>query len=240
VIRYVDNGNNQSILLLHGLACNTIYFDSLILELSSHYNFILPELSGHYRSSDAPISIENEVDSIIEYCDIYKLKFQNILAHSMSSILAFEIDKKVADIDKILLLEGNLIETDFIWSTQMSIMTRENFEKYWDRFIKQYPLFLRMKVKTKDNFDKYLSEIKNINPNHIFLFSKLISECSNLKFKNSYSKTIYFESDGAKHANTKKDFCYENDIKYHTIYESGHYMMIDAYRQISDIIKGGC
>jgi hypothetical protein len=238
VIRYIDNGKKQTILLLHGLACDTIYFDNLISELSSHYNFILPELSGHYRSSDAPISIKNEVDSIIKYCDTCKLKFQMILAHSMGSILAFELDKKIAGIDKILLLEGNLIESDFVWSTQMSTMTRECFEKYWDKFIKQYPLLLKMKVK-KNNLDKYLSGVNNFNPYHIFLYSKLISKCSNLKFKNSYSKTIYFESDGAIDANIKKVFCCENNIKYNVIYESGHYMMIDAYKQISDIIKEG-
>jgi pimeloyl-ACP methyl ester carboxylesterase len=236
MIKYIDNGKKKTALLLHGLACDIVYFDCLIKKISPFYNFILPELSGHYPASEAPLSIEFEVDSIIKYCNIYNLEFQLILAHSMSSIIAFELDKRCAGIDRILLLEGNLIESDFMWSDQISTMKKNNFELYWSKFVKQYPLFLKMKVKTKNGLDKYLNGMVNFKSDHIFIFAKLISEYKEVYFESSYAKLVYLESDCSDNIGDKAFFCYRNNIEYYLINNSSHFMMIDGCKQISKIM----
>jgi pimeloyl-ACP methyl ester carboxylesterase len=239
MIRYIDNNQDQTILFLHGLACDASYFDRLMIEFKGMYNFILPELLGHYDKSLKVFSLDDDVEKIVNYCAIKKINYNIIIAHSMSSILAFKLNKKEGPMKSIFLLEGNIINEDFLWSSQIQDMSYEVFLKYWSQFVKQYPLLLKMKLKVKLDLSKYVKGIMHFDPSGIYQYSQLISSYQDKMdfFKDLYSNTVYLESKNSKLAKKKEFFATENRMKIRLIENSSHYMMLDACIQISEIVK---
>jgi len=239
MIKYINNKKTKTILLLHGLACDISYFDTLIEIMGTEYNILLPKLFGHYKESKNDFTILEECENICEYCIINNITINIIIAHSMSSILSFYIDKKINSIENIYLLEGNIIEEDFGWSSQISSMTNNEFKKYWDKFQKQYPLILKMKLKNKLDLIKYTTTILDIDGCGIYQYARLISEYKeNLNiFDSSFPKIIYFESNKSKYIDKKKILSKKYNFKLELIANTSHYMMIDVPNIISNAIK---
>jgi len=239
MIKYINNHQTKNILILHGLACDISYFDEMIKELSDKYNILLPELFGHYKNSIEDFTIVQESDNICQYCFTNSIEIDIIVAHSMSSILAFHIDKKINTIKNIFLLEGNIVKEDFEWSSQISEMTKNKFNEYWVKFQKQYPLILKMKLKKKLDLSKYSNSILNLNGLGIYQYAKLISLYKDKidNFNSSFSKIIYLESDKSNYIDIKQNIAKKYNFNFKLVENTSHYMMIDASELICKIIK---
>ena len=240
MIKYINNNRPKTILFLHGLACNSSYYEDIVNLLNFKYNFLLVDLFGHYPNSKKQFTIEDEVESILKYCVYNSIKIDLIVAHSMSSIIAFYLDKAIESITILILLEGNIIPEDFEWSSKISSIKEKMFSVYWKKFQKQYSLLLKIKLKNKVDIEKYTNHIYKLDGFGIYCYSKIISKYQNTMdiFNNSFSKILYIESDKSTLVIDKKKLAAKYDFKLLTISNSSHYMLIDNSKEIVDIIMG--
>ncbi|WP_138494755.1 alpha/beta fold hydrolase [Paenibacillus pinistramenti] len=84
-IAYEDRGEGEVIVLLHGFCGSSMYWDSIIPELSKHYRCLAPDLRGH-GSSDAPLgayTIEQMAEDIKELLNVLGIESCTLLGHSM-------------------------------------------------------------------------------------------------------------------------------------------------------------
>jgi pimeloyl-ACP methyl ester carboxylesterase len=239
MIKYINNNSNTTILLLHGLACNILYFNDIVDLFNRKYNIILPELFGHYENSKINFTMEEQIDFISRYCKNNNIKIDIIVAHSMASILAFCLDKVLSNINSIFLLEGNILIEDFEWSSQISNMKEDKFIKYWKKFQKEYPLILKMKLKKKIDLKIYTQHILILEGFGIYQYAKLINNFKiNMDiFKESFHKIIYLESSNSNLIFSKKLLSKKYGFKIILIDKASHYMMLDAPSQIVNIIN---
>jgi len=239
MIRFKNNNSKTTILFLHGLACDSTYFSDMLLLLGKDYNFVLPELFGHYEKSKNTFTLEEESDLIIDFCKINNTKIDYVVAHSMSSILAFIVDSKVDTIKKIFLLEGNIIPEDFKWSSQLAEMNNIEFKHYWEKFQKQYPLILKMTLKKRIDLKKYTENIKLLNGIGIHHYANLITVYENKmqEFTTSFRKVKYLESESSKFLQKKEKLFQNDNLKLHVVSNASHYLMLDNPNSVIEILK---
>ncbi|EKN65447.1 hypothetical protein BABA_19951 [Neobacillus bataviensis LMG 21833] len=98
-IGYVDQGEGEVIVLLHGFCGSSRYWENVIPELSKSYRVIAPDLPGHGESS-----IGNEGSSIEDYADIIKgiLELLNVqkvtmFGHSLGGYITLAFAEKYSN-----------------------------------------------------------------------------------------------------------------------------------------------
>ena len=199
-----------------------------------------------YYVSEAPqeeskniFTLEEEIDLIIDFCKINNTKIDYVVAHSMSSILAFMIDSKIDSIKKIFLLEGNIIQEDFKWSSQLAEMNSIEFKGYWEKFQKQYPLILKMKLKKRIDLKNYTQNVKLLNGIGVHHYAKLITAYENnmKQFSKSFKKVNYLESENSEFLQKKEELFQVDTLKLHVVYNSSHYLMLDSPNSVIEILK---
>ena len=239
MIEYINNNKNNTILFLHGLGCASLYYDKLVNILDNKYNIVLFELSGHEINSNLDFTIEDDAIKIKDFCIEKNIRIDIIVAHSISSVLTFLLDSIVQGIKKIFLLEGNIIEEDFEWSSNLSYMDPNEFESYWKKYVEQYPLILKIKTKNQNNLKKYSENITKLNSLGIYKYAKEIQIYKDKieTFNSSFSKLIYFESENSKLIEDKRVFLNKLGIPLMEVENSSHYMMLDASENIYSYIK---
>ncbi|MFJ7726353.1 alpha/beta fold hydrolase [Neobacillus sp. NPDC097160] len=98
-IAYVDQGEGNAIILLHGFCGSSGYWEKVIPELSESYRVIAPDLPGHGESS-----IDKENFSIEDYADIIKgllnqLNLQKVtmFGHSLGGYITLAFAEKYSN-----------------------------------------------------------------------------------------------------------------------------------------------
>lgn len=105
------NKENKSILLIHGMGCDSLYsFSSLIDKLKNNYHIILVSLTGYDEVSNTFISIEEEAKKIYEFINKeYKGYIDIILGFSMGGIISLDLLTKYdIKVNKLILDSGYL------------------------------------------------------------------------------------------------------------------------------------
>ncbi|MFB5268435.1 alpha/beta fold hydrolase [Paenibacillus enshidis] len=90
-IYYADEGKGDNVIvLLHGFCGSSAYWDDVIPLLSPHYRCIVPDLRGHGQS-DAPkgaYSMEEMADDVLNLLQALDIAKASLFGHSMGGYIA--------------------------------------------------------------------------------------------------------------------------------------------------------
>lgn len=97
-ICYMDQGQGEPIVLVHGYCGSSEYWEKVVPILSAKYRCIVPDLRGHGRS-DAPMgayTIEQMGDDILNLLDELNIPKATILGHSLGGYITLSFAQRYA------------------------------------------------------------------------------------------------------------------------------------------------
>ena len=97
-ICYVDQGQGEPIVLLHGFTGSSAYWEHVVPLLASQYRCIVPDLRGHGRT-DAPVgtyTIEQMADDVLKLLDELKLEKVTLFGHSLGGYITLSFAQRYA------------------------------------------------------------------------------------------------------------------------------------------------
>ncbi|MFA9377933.1 MAG: alpha/beta fold hydrolase [Lachnotalea sp.] len=108
-INYVEEGEGDIILMLHGWGSNLLPFNSLIKHLSSHYKIYALDMPGFGNSEepDFPWAVDDYVNFIIKFTQRMNISSAILIGHSFGGeciIKLANIDTLPFQINKIILM----------------------------------------------------------------------------------------------------------------------------------------
>ena len=91
-VHVVENGppSAPALLLIHGFASSTVWWDSLVPELAQHHHVIRVDLLGHGRS-DSPAdgyTIDQFAADVVAFMDAIGIARATLIGHSMGTFIA--------------------------------------------------------------------------------------------------------------------------------------------------------
>lgn len=96
---YVDQGEGEPIVLLHGFCGSSRYWEEVIPELSSNYRVIVPDLPGHGQSD--PLKTDCTIDDFAEklkaLLDQLKIQTVTMFGHSLGGYITLAFAEKYSD-----------------------------------------------------------------------------------------------------------------------------------------------
>src|SRR3954452_17443524 len=98
-IAYVDKGEGDAIVLLHGFCGSSMYWDTVIPALSENYRVIAPDLPGHGESSSTleNYSIADIADIIKGLLDQLNIEKVTMFGHSLGGYITLAFAEKFSD-----------------------------------------------------------------------------------------------------------------------------------------------
>lgn len=124
----------QLIVFLHGLKSDSrLFLPFFRVGSLQPYSMIAPDLVGFGESDKPPefsYDLEDQLVVVRQLIDSIGPKSITVIGHSLGGMLATMLLDKIPTIDKLVSLEGNLIEEDCGESLTISRKSFEEFEKY--------------------------------------------------------------------------------------------------------------
>ncbi len=108
---YIEQGTGYPFILLHGNGEDSSYFSNQINEFSLLYHVFAIDTRGHGKTDrgNAPFTIRQFADDLMEFMDSHKIDRANILGFSDGANIAMIFAIKYPDrVNKLILNGGNL------------------------------------------------------------------------------------------------------------------------------------
>lgn len=108
---YIEQGTGYPFILLHGNGEDSSYFSNQINEFSLMYHVFAIDTRGHGKTDrgNAPFTIRQFADDLMEFMDSHKIDRANILGFSDGANIAMIFAIKYPDrVNKLILNGGNL------------------------------------------------------------------------------------------------------------------------------------
>lgn len=96
---YEEQGQGETLVLLHGFCGSSAYWENVIPLLSKSYRVIAPDLRGH-GASDAPLgayTIEQMADDVAALLESLGVGKYTLLGHSMGGYVALSLAQRYAE-----------------------------------------------------------------------------------------------------------------------------------------------
>ncbi|MBQ6807126.1 MAG: alpha/beta hydrolase [Lachnospiraceae bacterium] len=95
-VNYIDEGEGDVILLLHGWGANITLFDGIIKLLSPNHRVIALDMPGFGKTSEPPKTwcVDDYVDFVVKFIDSLELKEFSILVHSFGGRVLFKMNAR--------------------------------------------------------------------------------------------------------------------------------------------------
>lgn len=93
-VNYIDVGEGEVILLLHGWGSNITLFDGIVKTLSPTHRIVAPDMPGFGKTSEPhePWCVDDYVDFIIKFLDCLNIKEFSVLVHSFGGRVLFKLN----------------------------------------------------------------------------------------------------------------------------------------------------
>ncbi|MCH5254609.1 MAG: alpha/beta hydrolase [Lachnospiraceae bacterium] len=95
-VNYIDEGEGDVILLLHGWGSNITLFDGIIKVLSPSHRVIAPDMPGFGKTAEpsVPWCVDDYVDFVMKFIDLMQLKEVSVLVHSFGGRVLFKMNAR--------------------------------------------------------------------------------------------------------------------------------------------------
>ncbi|MCH5323846.1 MAG: alpha/beta hydrolase [Eubacterium sp.] len=110
-INYIDRGEGDCVLLLHGWGSNITLFNGIVEQLCPHFRVIAPDMPG-FGDSDEPADawrVDDYVDFTESFCDKLHIKNPIILGHSFGGRVIIKLvtrENSPVKADKLILTDS--------------------------------------------------------------------------------------------------------------------------------------
>lgn len=97
-IAYQEQGEGETVVLLHGFCGSSAYWEKVLPLLAEQYRVICPDLRGH-GSTDAPMgayTIEQMADDVVGLMEELGIEKYTLLGHSMGGYVALSLAQRYA------------------------------------------------------------------------------------------------------------------------------------------------
>lgn len=125
-VNYIDEGEGDAVLLLHGWGSNITLFDGIIKTLSPNHRVIAPDMPGFGKTPEPPAawSVDDYVDFVMKFIDSLQLKQFSVLVHSFGGRVLFKMNARENlpyKIQKVVLIDSAGIMPKKTWRQKASL-----------------------------------------------------------------------------------------------------------------------
>jgi len=189
-----ENGNNNTIILLHGAMDNGLCWSPVAQKLSENYRVIMPDARGHGLTEilDNSLSVDLMAKDVAMLIQNLKLETPQIIGHSMGAQMTALIASKYPELVSRIVLEDPVIRFKkiskirkglfkFIAKIVVSMLLKGSYEKLIKRARKQNPKWsdeelqpwAESKILFRENNSKILLGILDNSPDWKDVISKI-------------------------------------------------------------------
>ncbi len=95
-VNYIDEGEGDVVLLLHGWGANITLYAGIIQVLSQNHRVIAPDMPGFGRTSEPPAAwcVDDYVDFIIKFIASFELRRFSVVVHSFGGRVLFKLNAR--------------------------------------------------------------------------------------------------------------------------------------------------
>lgn len=95
-VNYIEEGEGDVILLLHGWGANITLFKGIIGTLSERHRVIAPDMPGFGRTAEPPEPwyVDDYVDFIIKFLDRLQIREFSVIVHSFGGRVLFKLNAR--------------------------------------------------------------------------------------------------------------------------------------------------
>ena len=125
-VNYIEEGEGEVILLLHGWGSNITLFDGIIKILSPSHRVIALDMPGFGKTAEPPEPwcVDDYVDFVMKFIDRMQLKEFSVLVHSFGGRVLFKMNARENlpfVIHKVVLIDSAGIMPKKTWKQKMSL-----------------------------------------------------------------------------------------------------------------------
>ena len=125
-VNYIDAGQGDVVLLLHGWGSNITLFDGIVKTLAPAHRVIALDMPGFGKTSEPsePWCVDDYVDFLIKFIDSLQLKEFSVLVHSFGGRVLFKLNARENIpyvIHKAVLIDSAGIMPKKTWKQKMSL-----------------------------------------------------------------------------------------------------------------------
>ncbi len=95
-VNYIDEGEGDVVLLLHGWGSNITLFDGIIKLLSPNHRVVALDMPGFGKTAQPPQAwcVDDYVDFVMKFIDSLEIKEFSVLVHSFGGRVFFKLNAK--------------------------------------------------------------------------------------------------------------------------------------------------
>lgn len=115
-VNYIDEGEGECILILHGWGCNVTVYDGIIKTLVSSYRVLSLDMPGFGQTAEPVTSwcVDEYVDFVMKFISAMKIKSFHVIGHSFGGRVILKMnarlnsmeEKKPFTIEKVVMIDA--------------------------------------------------------------------------------------------------------------------------------------
>lgn len=125
-VNYIEEGEGDVILLLHGWGSNITLFDGIVKFLSANHRVIAPDMPGFGKTTEPPVPwcVDDYVDFVMKFIDSLGIREFSVLVHSFGGRVFFKMNARENlpyTIKKAVLVDSAGIMPKKTWKQKVSL-----------------------------------------------------------------------------------------------------------------------
>lgn len=189
-LNYVVEGNGETLVFIHGLSDNLLYWEALATTFKKDFCVIRLDLRGHGQSplGDGEITIDTYADDLKAILDERDIKKANLIGFSLGGAVALEFAVKYPDYVSSLVLMSTFFKCDnhvIGMFNQFKHALESGFEAFYDFMVPKVlcPDVIESNIEELELFKQYASQTANVDA-----FKKAVDACLNFNVDEKLSQ----------------------------------------------------
>lgn len=188
-LNYVDEGNGETLVFIHGLSDNLLYWEVLATAFKKDFRVVRLDLRGHGQSQlgDEEISIDTYADDLKNILDDLGIQKANLVGFSLGGAVALDFTIKYPDHVSSLVLMSTFFRYDDVMDTlgQFKNYLEMGFDEFFD--------FMLPRVLCPDVIENNKEELEFLKHEasktaNIDAYKKAVDACSSFNVECQLSK----------------------------------------------------
>jgi len=189
-LNYVDEGNGETLVLIHGLSDNLLYWEVLASALKKNFRVIRFDLRGHGQSSlgSDEISIGTYSDDLKNILDDLAIQKANLIGFSLGGAIALDFTIRFPDYVSSIVLMSTFFKCD-----DDVMNTLSQFKNYLDMGFDEFFDFMLPRVLCPDVIENNKEELEFLKREsskiaNINAYKKAVDSCLSFNVESQLSK----------------------------------------------------